>query len=210
MALGFELYITQLDRWPASGCHIMAQYDDKSIIVYQAYKDSIAEYAVNNCRFGGTDFSFNRMSWIKTSFLWMMYRSDWARKPDQTNILAIKLQREGFEEMLKHAVHSTFHRNIYNDNHAWKNALKSSDVRLQWDPDHDPFGNKTARRAIQLGLRGNMLKKYSSDWIMSIDNITEYVHQQYIYVAERKLNNLRTPIEKEYLPKNKETVEWPR
>jgi hypothetical protein len=28
-----------------------------------------------------------------------------------------------------------------------------SEVRLQWNPDHDPTGNKLERRALQLGLR---------------------------------------------------------
>ena len=29
-------------------------------------------------------------------------------------------------------------------------------VRLQWDPDHDPEGGKCERRAIQLGLKGQV------------------------------------------------------
>ena len=36
--------------WPKSGKHILAQYDDHTVVVYQAYKPSIAEYAVKNQR----------------------------------------------------------------------------------------------------------------------------------------------------------------
>ncbi|WP_458785448.1 DUF4291 family protein [Vallitalea sediminicola] len=30
----------------------------------------------------GSSFKLNRMTWVKPSFLWMMYRSGWAKKPD--------------------------------------------------------------------------------------------------------------------------------
>ena len=36
--------------WPKTGKHILAQYDDETVVVYQAYKPSIAEYAVKNQR----------------------------------------------------------------------------------------------------------------------------------------------------------------
>jgi hypothetical protein len=37
------------------------------------------------------------MTWIKPSFLWMMYRCGWATKPGQERVLAIQITREGFE-----------------------------------------------------------------------------------------------------------------
>jgi len=57
-------YLDQKATWPASGRHILAQYDHASIIVYQAYRPAIGRFAVSHQRFGG-DFSYNRMSWIK-------------------------------------------------------------------------------------------------------------------------------------------------
>lgn len=39
-------YAAQLPEWPGTGRHIMAQFDDDSIIVYQAYCPAIAKYAV--------------------------------------------------------------------------------------------------------------------------------------------------------------------
>ena len=67
-------YLDQLAQWPNDGQRVLAHYDETSVIVYQAYRPSIARYAVEHGRFGGHDFSFNRMSWIKPNFLWMMYR----------------------------------------------------------------------------------------------------------------------------------------
>src|SRR5688572_14610926 len=93
--------------WPDSGRHILAQYDDDSVVVYQAYRSSIADFAVAHRRFGG-EFSLSRMSWIKPNFLWMMYRSGWAAKENQERILAVRLKSRFFESLLERAVPSTF------------------------------------------------------------------------------------------------------
>ena len=58
---------------------IRAVYTQDSIRVYQAYSDFIADDAVKNGRFGA-GFKIERMTWIKPSFLWMMYRCGWAEK----------------------------------------------------------------------------------------------------------------------------------
>jgi hypothetical protein len=93
-----ERWETQQQVWPQQGYHLLAHYDDTTIIVYQAYRPAIAEYAVRHGHFGG-EFSPNRMSWIKPGFLWMMHRSGWATKPDQERILAVRLPREVFETL---------------------------------------------------------------------------------------------------------------
>lgn len=83
-------YLTQKEKWPAEGEHILASFDTETIIVYQAYNPRIGHYAVRHQRFGG-DFSMQRMTWIKPNFLWMMYRSVWGTKPNQEVVLAIRL-----------------------------------------------------------------------------------------------------------------------
>ncbi|WP_256359170.1 DUF4291 family protein [Candidatus Marithrix sp. Canyon 246] len=59
--------------------------------------------ALENGYFGG-DFKYTRMSWIKTNFLWMMYRSGWGTKPDQEIILAIRLKTTFLDSVLTQAV----------------------------------------------------------------------------------------------------------
>lgn len=177
MKISIERYEKQNELWPNSGHHIMAHYDDESIVVYQAYRPSIGMYAVKNQRFGG-DFSLNRMSWIKPNFLWMMYRSGWGTKEGQEIVLAVWLYREAFETILKNAVHSSYQPSIYKSQEEWASVVANSDVRLQWDPDHAPGGGKLERRAIQLGLRGEMLKKYAGEWIVRIEDISEFVSEQ--------------------------------
>ena len=51
-------------------------------------------------------------------------------------------------------------------------AVANSDVRLPWDPDHDPSGAPLERHAIQLGLRGGILAKYAGEWLLGIEDVT--------------------------------------
>ena len=134
MRLTTESHSTQKARWPKTGCHILAQYDDNSIVVYQAYCRSIGHFAASRGYFGG-EFRLNRMSWIKPNFLWMMYRSGWGSKPGQEVILAVSIKREAFDEILAAAVHSHYVSEIYETEKEWKIAVARSPVRLQWDPD---------------------------------------------------------------------------
>ena len=53
--------------------NIYAVFDDKTIRVYQAYNNETADEALKLGKFG-SKFSLTRMTWIKPSFLWMMYR----------------------------------------------------------------------------------------------------------------------------------------
>lgn len=48
------------------------------------------------------------MTWIKPSFLWMMYRCGWASKTGQERVLAIDIKREAFDYIVKHAVLSHY------------------------------------------------------------------------------------------------------
>lgn len=190
-----EPYLVQQDHWPARGRHILAQFNDDSIIVYQAYSHEIARFAIEHQRFGGP-FSLGRMSWIKPNFLWMMYRSGWGTKPAQEVVLAIRLQRAAFDHVLASAVYSSFQPGLYPDRAQWQRDVARSDVRLQWDPDHAPDGAKQERRAIQLGLRGEALRRYAGEWILEIIDASELVATQRRNIADRAA--LITPRERVY------------
>lgn len=175
----------------------MAQYDATSIYVYQAYRPAIATYAVRHQQFGG-EFSFSRMSWIKPNFLWMMFRSGWATKEGQERILAVRLYRSFFDELLHAAVASSFAASGCATQQEWRDRVEQSEVRLQWDPDHDPTGDVVERRAIQLGLRGEMLKRYAQLEVVSIEDITEFVAEQREY-ASGDFSSLVIPDEQPYI-----------
>jgi len=199
----FRSYTEQNQSWPQVGRHVLAQFDDDSIYVYQAYRASIARFAVDHQRFGG-EFSFNRMSWIKSSFLWMMYRSGWGTKEGQEVTLAVRLRRAAFDNILQRAVHSSYEPGIYPSPENWKARLAESPVRLQWDPDHDPGGGKQERRAIQLGLASEVLRQYAQDWIVSIEDISGFVAEQRAHAESYDSANLVTPREEVYPVANQE------
>jgi Domain of unknown function (DUF4291) len=200
-----EPYLAQVNRWPKTGRHILAQYDDNSVIVYQAYRPAIADFALQNGYFGG-EFNLNRMSWIKPNFLWIMYRSGWGTKEGQEVVLAVRLNRTAFDQILAAAVHSNFVPEVYETQQEWQRVIKSSSVRLQWDPDHHPKGTKLERRAIQLGLRSEVLAKYAKDWLIDLEDISEFVRQQYKAVQRQDWENLLTPSESVYPVTNTEVA----
>src|SRR5699024_9017561 len=105
-----ESYSAAKEIWPSAGRVILAQYNEDSVVVYQAYNKEIGGYAAANGRFDGCKaFKADRMTWIKTNFLWMMYRSGWGTKDsNQVVTLAIWLKRASFERLLGQAVHTTY------------------------------------------------------------------------------------------------------
>ncbi|MEZ4363324.1 MAG: DUF4291 family protein [Kofleriaceae bacterium] len=194
-ALTLEPYQAQLRQWPIQGRHILAQFDADSVVVYQAYRPSIGRFAAAHGAFGG-GYSFARMSWVKPNFLWMMFRSGWGQKPGQEITLAIWLRRAYFDELLARAVASTFGSSDASSEEAWKDALRDSDVRLQWDPDHGPGGEPLPRRAIQLGVRGAMQRRQrvGGDAILKIEDVSALVAEQ----RGRPRDELLTPREEPY------------
>jgi len=176
---------------------ILAQFDELNIRVYQAYNNKIADEAIRIGTFGSY-FKMDRMTWIKPSFLWMMYRSGWATKEGQERILAIDLKRTGFNTILENVVLSSFKDDLYEKYENWKTKLENSQVRCQWDPDRDIFGNPLYRRAVQLGLKGNILKNYVHDWIVKINDITEIVIDLREKIKLKSFENVMLPFEHEY------------
>ena len=177
---------------------IRAVYNDKTIRVYQAYNAQIANEAVAKGTFG-SHFSLNRMSWIKPSFLWMMYRCGWCEKENQEHVLAIDIKRDCFDRAVKSAVISTYHEELGIPKNVWQKLIKESDVRVQWDPEKDVNGNNLPYRSLQLGLRGQTLYEYVNDWIVGLTDITDYVKELNTYRLEQKDITDLLPKEKAYL-----------
>ncbi len=199
-------YVDQQSTWPEEGRHILAQYNDLSVIVYQAYSPAIGRFAVEHQWFGG-GFSYTRMSWVKPGFLWMMHRSGWGTKPGQEVILAVAVRREFFEAVLARAVSSSYDNDVYANTEAWRVEAATSSARFQWDPDHDPLGIPQRRRALQLGLRGATLREYGREAIVEIADLSEFVASQRGFVQARDHHRLLTPVERVYLPSDPGVVQ---
>lgn len=153
---------------------IRADYDERSLIVYQAYRPEIADAALRAGRFA-EPFSLNRMTWIKPSFLWMMERCGWASKPGQERVLAIRITRAGWEEALGLATLTTFEPALYADYDAWRRSLAVAPVRVQWDPERDLRGKPQEQRAIQVGISRDLVPRYVNEWTLEIRDATPLV-----------------------------------
>jgi hypothetical protein len=194
-----EPYPEQVKVWPKDGRHVLAQFDAETVVVYQAYHPAIGRHAVEHGAFGG-DFSYTRMSWIKTNFLWMMYRSGWGMKDNQEVTLALRLRRVFFDALLAQAVPSSWDRGLYPTREDWSRAVGRSDVRLQFDPDHHPSGAKLDRRAIQLGLRGGVLEAFGRRELVEVIDLSDFVADQRDALAAHGVSALVTPRERAYTP----------
>ena len=183
---------------------IRAVFDEETITVYQAYRPEIANPALKNQRFV-PPFKMERMTWIKPSFLWMMYRCGWTQKEGQEQVLAIRIKREGWEWAMKNACLSHFVKEIHSSQDEWKETLRTAPVRIQWDPERDIFLNNMDYRSIQVGLTGIAVEKFVNDWIVSVEEISDKCRHIHSLVLNKKIEEAKQllPLEKVYpLPDN--------
>jgi len=155
---------------------IRAAHDEHGLVVYQAYPAPIAEAALAAGTFV-PPFKRERMTWIKPSFRWMMYRSGWGAKPGQERVLAVRISRQGFEWALAHACLSHHDRDHHASAEEWKAQLAASPVRIQWDPERSTALGALPHRAIQIGLSGEAVDRYVNEWILGITDVTDVAHQ---------------------------------
>ncbi|WP_067813552.1 DUF4291 domain-containing protein [Nocardia inohanensis] len=178
---------------------IRADFDRETIVVYQAFNAAIATAAVTAQRFVDP-FSLNRMTWIKPSYRWLMHRSNWARKPGQERILAVRITRTGWEEALSHAVLTSPERRVYSDAAQWKKQFAITPVHVQWDPEYSIRGAKLDHRSIQIGLSRNIIERYVDDWTVEIRDLTPLTHTISRHLREGRIDRAKNllPPEKQY------------
>lgn len=140
---------------------IRAHYDSETITLYQAYPASIAGPAVASQRLTASpSFRRGRMTWVKPSWCWMMYRSGYSLKDSgQSRILALKMKHEDFVALLRRGVLAR--------------GEEEGDVRVQWDPERGPRLEKFEYRSIQIGIPGGLSGTWAEEWVVGIEDVTE-------------------------------------
>ena len=182
------------------------EWDEEGVYFYQAYCEEIASWALEHQTLGGPSFKPVRMTWIKPSLAWVLYRSGYGRKPGQTSVLKIKLHHAVVAELLGGCTH--------------KKGGGGGWGRVQWDPARDLMtserkGRQGAlprrclrQRAIQIGLKGRLSEIYVEN-IISVEDVTHLARQieeahgrkteSEVRQAMEELRSL-LPVEREYLP----------
>ena len=143
----------------AATYEIRANYDNKTIVMYQAYNDAIADAAMEAQRFVAP-FSMRRMTWIKPSFRWLMHRSNWGKKSGQTRTLAVHIYRDVWEEALSQGVLTHPEPSIHGSREAWHEAFEGGAL------DH---------YSIQVGLTRHLIEEFASNWIARIEDLSPQV-----------------------------------
>ncbi|MFF8676739.1 DUF4291 domain-containing protein [Streptomyces sp. NPDC015237] len=169
---------------------IRAAYGTSTVTVYQAYRPEIGLPAAREGRFPGA-WKRDRMTWIKPSFLWMMYRCGWATKSGQETVLAVKIGREGFEWALRNACLSSYVPGVHADRADWQRRLKRSPTRIQWDPERDLRLEALPYRSLQLGLSGEAARRYADEWTVAIRDVTPLAHEVHAHVRDGDLDTAR-------------------
>ncbi|KAL2685389.1 hypothetical protein Neosp_006487 [[Neocosmospora] mangrovei] len=164
---------------------IRAHYDNTTITVYQAYKESIARDAVAAQKLNAPpDFKPGRMTWVKPSWAWMMYRAGYSYKDSrQSHILAIRMKHEHFIGLLERGVLSKHAKKAPED--LTVKREKTSDVRIQWDPERTPKLGVLPYRSIQIGIPGALSTQWADEWIFEIEDVTDKARELKRVIDER-------------------------
>ncbi|MEU2655409.1 DUF4291 domain-containing protein [Streptomyces sp. NPDC007325] len=166
---------------PEPARRVRALHTATTVTVYQAYPPEIGLPAARDGRFPAA-WKRDRMTWIKPSFLWMMYRSGWGTKEGQETVLAVEITREGFEWALRHACLSHYERGFHPDRAAWQRELRRAPARVQWDPERDLRLAPLPYRSLQLGLAGEAAGRYADEWTVSVRDVTGLAHEAHALV----------------------------
>ncbi|QNP73959.1 DUF4291 domain-containing protein [Streptomyces roseirectus] len=166
---------------------IRARQTASTLTVYQAYRPALGLPAARDGRFPAA-WSRERMTWIKPSFLWMMYRCGWAEKEGQETVLAIEITREGFEWALRNACLSHYVPALHADQPSWKRQLRQSPARVQWDPERNLRLAPLPHRSLQLGLSGEAVRRYADEWIVGIQDVTGLAKEVHSHVRAGRLD----------------------
>ncbi|MGC3954793.1 MAG: DUF4291 domain-containing protein [Propionicimonas sp.] len=151
---------------------IRADFDAETITVYQAFRPEIVEPALAAGGFV-EPFSRTRMTWIKPSFRWMIYRSGWANKPGQERVVAVRISRAGFEELLRSACLTHHEPAVHGERAGWQAELERRPARVQWDPERTLTGDPLPYRSLQVGIAGPLVARYVDEWIVGLADLTD-------------------------------------
>merc|ERR1739848_568409 len=180
------------------------------VYLYQAFCDEIADWALAHQQFGGAKFDTKRMTWIKPSFGWILYRSGYGHKPGQNRVLKIKLPHDALGELLSQC-------HCVNTNKATRSARDTqgagSNGKVQWDPERDIMSvdgkgreprEMRRRRAIQIGVKGPLSEFYVKS-VVSIEDATELAHKVCTAHRSKKSTAMielqaELPVERPYIP----------
>ena len=104
-----------------------------------------------------------------------MARCNWAQKSGQENVLAIRIKRSGWDKALSMGFLTSFHPKIHRSDMEWREGFDKAKVHVQWDPERTIHGKKLEYRSIQVGLSRHIIRQFTDEWILEINDCTPLV-----------------------------------
>jgi hypothetical protein len=92
-------------------------------------------------------------------------------------VLAVRITRDGFEWALAHACLSHYDPAVHADPDEWSRQLRTSPVRVQWDPERSVRLTELPYRSLQVGLSGAAVGRYVDEWIVGLTDVTPLARQ---------------------------------
>ena len=169
---------------------IRAHYTKSTITIYQAYAPAIADPAIKQQKFVAP-FSFQRMTWIKPSFRWLMHRSNWGQKKSQDRILAVEITRSGWDKALELGVLTHPEPSVYPDPDAWTRRFQEAAVHIQWDTERNFRGAGLSHFSIQVGISRRLIQEYVDQWIVKVEDLTPKVIKMRDLIRSGKANDAK-------------------
>lgn len=111
------------------------------------------------------------------------------------------MTHENFEKLLSEAV--VHHGKALNE------EARSKDVRVQWDPERNFRLEQLPWRSIQIGISGEVGKRWVEEWIEGIEDVTERARglksalDDRDVLVEELVNRGLIPVESEYIVSDK-------
>ena len=140
------------------------------------------------------------MTWIKPSFLWMMYRCGWGLKEGQETVLAVEITHEGFEWALRNACLS----------HYVPASTPTGGLEAPTEAVRRP-GSSGTRNATSICGRSRTVpsssasparraRRYADEWTVSIADVTPLAREIHALVRAGNLDAAaeRLPEERPY------------
>jgi Domain of unknown function (DUF4291) len=77
-------------------------------------------------------------------------------------------------------------------------------VRVQWDPERSPRIGRLEYRSIQIGISGELAKKWVEEWIESIEDVTDTAKELMRVVKEEKGVGIEELVKRGLMPAERE------
>lgn len=166
------------DNYPKRGRHLLAHYDDDRVAVYRWCDETSAQIALNDHQFNElAPGDSHAIDWLELSF-WRAAAQAETAGPD-ARLLAVLVDRVGFEAMLAKAVHTRFLPQVYQSEKSWRQLLAESWVRVAWLRDRTASGQATDYDVLRLGLMGKSQRYFATGgWILDVQDLTPLLARQ--------------------------------